>query len=169
VDHPHAPHGHVILSPSKLALTLGLVIASCVPAVAATTCTNVQLVGRAGGLVAVPVKVNGKGPFRFVVDTGSTAAIVSTTLARRLDLRSVGTNALGAGGRFTARATVADTMQVAGTARRDVLIGITDLTPLSNAARERIDGLLGYTFLKPYRMTIDYPKHRLCLEATGSG
>jgi predicted aspartyl protease len=114
-------------------------------------------------LLLVPVKIDRQGPFRFVLDTGSTAAVVSNAVAQRLRLRSIGTRGLGAGGSFAARTSVAASMQVAGSTRYAVLLGVTDLGAISHATGMRIDGLLGYTFLQPYEVTIDYPHHRLCL------
>src|ERR1700749_109042 len=40
----------------------------------------------ADGLIVVPVKVNGCGPFDFVLDTGSSATAIDTRLAKKLAL-----------------------------------------------------------------------------------
>src|SRR5258708_1630883 len=41
-------------------------------------------------LVVVPVKVNGEGPFDFLLDTGTNTTIVTPELALRLNLRATG-------------------------------------------------------------------------------
>src|SRR5687768_9527137 len=38
------------------------------------------------GRVWVPVAINGRGPFRLVVDTGATTSAIVSSVARRLDL-----------------------------------------------------------------------------------
>ncbi|MCX7864571.1 MAG: aspartyl protease family protein, partial [Novosphingobium sp.] len=38
--------------------------------------------------LTVPVTIEGKGPFRFVIDTGSQTTVVADSLAARLGLRS---------------------------------------------------------------------------------
>ena len=37
-----------------------------------------------GSMLIVPVKINGTGPFDFVMDTGSTVTILDSTLFREL-------------------------------------------------------------------------------------
>src|SRR5215217_761403 len=38
--------------------------------------------------VVVRVKINGKGPFNFIVDTGAPAVYVGTEVAKKLDLKT---------------------------------------------------------------------------------
>src|SRR5260221_14475239 len=51
-------------------------------------------------LLLIPVEVNGKGPYRFVLDTGASMTVLSAELARELGVRgeksAVG---MGAGGK----------------------------------------------------------------------
>lgn len=112
----------------------------------------------------VKARINGRGPYAFLVDTGATVTIVSTSLARSLRLQPlpVAVQGIGAGGSFSTRAYVASV--ALGTTHQDrVVVGTYDLAQI-NAAVGPIDGLLGYDFLKWYRVTIDYPGRRLCLE-----
>jgi hypothetical protein len=44
-----------------------------------------------------------------------------------------------------------------------VLVGIVDLAQIRGAVGA-VDGVIGYNFLKAYRVVIDYPAHQLCLE-----
>jgi predicted aspartyl protease len=46
--------------------------------------------GNGGTLVYVPMKVNGRGPYEFVLDTGSSNSSVDRSLVRRLDLPRTG-------------------------------------------------------------------------------
>jgi predicted aspartyl protease len=46
--------------------------------------------GNGGTLVYVPMKVNGHGPYEFVLDTGSSNSSVDRSLVRRLSLPRTG-------------------------------------------------------------------------------
>jgi hypothetical protein len=48
-----------------------------------------RIVARA--LIVIPVKINGSGPFDFMVDTGSQLTVVDPALASQLDLKLQGT------------------------------------------------------------------------------
>ena len=45
----------------------------------------------------------------------------------------------------------------------DVMVSIFDVSQIE-AAVGPVDGALGYNFLRAYRVTIDFPGRRLCLE-----
>jgi len=142
-------------------------IACFAPAAAdtpASTCVATQLATTSLPLVLVKVRVNGKGPYTFFVDTGATVSVVGAPLARalRLPVSDTPVRAVGAGGSFNARASFA--ALALGEVRQDhVLVGIVDLAPIRSAVGG-VDGVIGYNFLRAYRVTIDYPGHQLCLE-----
>jgi hypothetical protein len=51
-----------------------------------------------------------------------------------------------------------------GDVRQDrVVVGIVDLAQIRSAVGP-VDGVIGYNFLKPYRVVFDYPGRQLCLE-----
>ncbi len=56
------------------------------PSPPATTATTIPLVGKMG-VMTTQVKVNGKGPFTFLLDTGADTTVVSTKLAQQLGLK----------------------------------------------------------------------------------
>lgn len=131
------------------------------------TCVPARLASAAYPVLLVDVRVNGQGPFRFFVDTGATVTIVSTALARRLHLAPLPATVqgIGAGGAFATRASRASI--AVGDVRQDrVLVATFDLSQI-NAAVGPTDGGLGYDFLKAYRVTVDYPGRRLCLQTPG--
>jgi predicted aspartyl protease len=147
-------------------LTAGVLCCVVVPQTvrAAGTCVPAQLASSAYPVLLVKARVNGEGPFTFFIDTGATVTIVSTSLAKRLHLRPlpVAVQGIGAGGSFSTRASMASIEL--GDVRQDrVLVATFDLTQI-NTAVGPTDGGLGYNFLKAYRVTIDYPGRRLCLE-----
>jgi predicted aspartyl protease len=146
---------------AAMAMTAATVAA---PASAATTFVPAKLASGGYPVMLVKARVNGHGPYAFLVDTGATVTIVSATLAKNLRLTpvAVAVQGIGAGGSFTTRAYTAS-VAVGETHQDRVVVGTFDLTQI-NAAVGTIDGLLGYDFLKNYRVTIDYPGRRLCLD-----
>jgi predicted aspartyl protease len=151
------------------AAVLAVALACCVTArsagAQAVTCVPAQLASTAYPVLLVNVRINGRGPYRFFVDTGATVTIVSAALARKLRLAPlpVSVQGIGAGGSFSTQASVA-AIDVGEAHQSRVLVATYDLSQI-NAAVGPTDGGLGYDFLKHYRVTIDYPEHRLCLQA----
>lgn len=111
----------------------------------------------------VMVMVNDKGPFRFLVDTGTGAeAIVTPALVSILDPPRVGEALIndpsGQGGQ-RAPLRLLRTLNVAGLEFYDVKA--IEHTLLASDAQ--CDGLLGFTLFKSILLTLDYPKRRLIL------
>ena len=114
----------------------------------------------------VMVTINGRGPFRFIVDTGTGGdAIVSPELAGQLDLPITGEARLndptGRGGQ-DARIRKIDTLRVAGVNFYAVR-AIEHALPVRDGACQ---GMLGFTLFKDFLLTLDYVNGRMIL-ATG--
>lgn len=114
----------------------------------------------------VSVKVNGRGPFRFLIDTGTGGqALVSPELADQLALPVVGhARLIDPSGQGEQRS---DILGI-----RSIEIGGADFSDVK-AIRHRLygeeencQGVLGFTLFKSYLLMLDYPGHRLVL---GSG
>ncbi len=135
-----------------------------VPANAAVTCVPMRLASSGYPVAIVQARVNGTGPYRFLVDTGATVTIVSTSLAQRLHLAALPAvvQGVGAGGRFSTRASTAS-ISVGAARQQRVLVATFDLSDIQKAVGS-VDGAIGYNFLKSYRVTLDYPDGSLCLE-----
>ena len=115
----------------------------------------------------VMVMVNGKGPFRFVVDTGTGAeAFVTAELADELNLPVTGHVHLSdpskQGGQKVPLVMI-QSLEVAGVVFNDVRAA---RHPLSSADGN-CDGLLGFELFRDYLLTLDYPNRRMTL-ASGS-
>lgn len=112
----------------------------------------------------VDVMVNGQGPFRFVVDTGTGAdAIITPALAHELGLEDVGevrlTDPSGLGVQRTPMVQTSS-LVVAG-----VNFGaVRALRHVLNGENEACMGLLGFTLFRDYLLTLDFPKHLMTLE-----
>ncbi len=110
----------------------------------------------------VDVILNGQGPFLFLVDTGAGGCMISERVAARLQL-ALGRagRIVGVGGVEHARAVVIDSVSVGGVEARHVPFAVTRDRPNEG---EETDGLLGYPFLKSYRVIFDYPETRVTFE-----
>lgn len=119
-----------------------------------------DLAGPGGAAILVPVHVNDRGPFQFVLDTGATMTCVAETLADSLQLpEQRGRAGLGASVESTGRLRLVsvDSLRV-GEVRATGLSACTlDLTSLQQAGLNA-DGLLGLNFLRSFRMTLDFDR-----------
>jgi predicted aspartyl protease len=111
----------------------------------------------------VMVMVNGKGPFRFVIDTGTgAAAFVTGELADQLALPVTGyvhlSDASKQGGQRVPLVTI-HSLEVAGVVFNEVKAA---RHALSNADGN-CDGLLGFELFRDYLLTLDYPHRRMTL------
>ena len=111
----------------------------------------------ADGLIVVPVKVNGCGPFDFVLDTGSSATAIDTRLAKKLALPMNGKSVdIGIKDASDRELVHIDTLSVGkGTvADLDVMVreNVTD-------AVKRLAGTLGEDYLSKFDLIIDNQRH----------
>jgi len=121
-----------------------------------------HLAGGAQPLILLSVEVNDHGPFEFILDTGAGTSLLSTELADKLKVKVLGSKqGQSAGGAVSVSLAKVDSIAV-GTARlADLDVGIVDLKQIGAAVGARIDGDLGYNFLKSFRISIDYEKGQL--------
>lgn len=111
----------------------------------------------------VMVMVNGKGPFRFVIDTGTGGeAFVSADLVAQLGIPKSGQITLndpsGQGGQKVPMV-VLDSLQVAGVDFSAIRAAVHNLGSGDGSCQ----GLLGFALFRDYLLTLDYPNHRMSL------
>lgn len=111
----------------------------------------------------VQVRVNGRGPFTFGIDTGTgVEALVAPALAEALSLPAAGTveagDPSGRNPRQLRQVKVA-TLSVAGID----FTGITAAVYAPSQAEGPCDGILGFPLFRDRLLTIDYPGSRLLL------
>jgi predicted aspartyl protease len=116
-----------------------------------------RLAGGAQPLILLPVRVNEHGPFDFILDTGAGTSLLTPELAKRLSVQIVGSKeGQSAGGSVAVSLAKADSLAVGDARIDDVDLGIVDLANVGKTIGAKIDGDLGYNFLKYFRVTIDY-------------
>lgn len=119
-------------------------------------------------VVLIPVRVNGKGPFSFVLDTGAVVTTVSSGIARDLGIKEESSRELS----FIPEGEQVKTvvalgkvdLEIGNERIPDVQVALADLSTLSKMAERSLDGIIGYTALKNYRVTVDYPNSRITLD-----
>ena len=116
--------------------------------------------------VIVRVRVNGAGPFAFVLDTGAGSTVLSTATARAAGVtRGRSVALLGAGGSAAGALATARELAVGTTTRRMMRVVVSDaLRGAEQAVGTRLDGILGATFFGDRRLTIDYPQRKVWIE-----
>jgi len=121
-------------------------------------------------ITLVPVTVNGRGPFRFALDTGARTTILAPATAEAAGLSGKGAfEMLGAGGRESARVLGPARLRV-GTAPPLTLplLASDALARIGDEAGGQVDGILGAGAFSGGTMTIDYPGKRLWLRPSPS-
>jgi predicted aspartyl protease len=117
------------------------------------------------GAVVVPVRVDGAGPFMFLLDTGSTHSAIGDTLAASLGIRAVAkAEIMSAAGHVLRPVARLGRMTVGGAARDGILASVLPSADL-DAFGGGIDGVIGQDFLSVFDFTLDYRHGRLTWEA----
>ena len=116
-----------------------------------------RLAGGAQPLILLPTQVNGAGPFDFILDTGAGTSLLSSELAHQLNIKVLGTKeGQSAGGKVSVSLAKIESLALGHARIEDVEVGIVDLGHIAKAIGTKIDGDVGYNFLKHFRVTIDY-------------
>lgn len=135
-----------------------------------------RLAGAENPLILIPTRANGRGPYEFILDTGAGMSLLSPRLADELSIGASGSReGRGAGGRVQVSMARVDSLAVGDARGGPMPVGITaDVDRIGTAVGHRIDGDLGYDFLKAFRLTLDYRRRVVRLaqgayEVAGAG
>jgi hypothetical protein len=106
--------------------------------------------------VLVRAKINGKGPYNFILDTGAPALFVSTGVSRKL-----GVSADGQGwGTFDRLEIEGGVVLTKARGRVEDPFQLEGMNTLGLAGAE-LHGIIGYTVLARYRLEFDFTKHKM--------
>ena len=118
------------------------------------------------GRVMTHVMVNGKGPFRFVIDTGASRSTLAPHLARALSLKpSIGRNVMlnGVTGAAEVSTVAVDSIEI-GALRFEK----QDLPVIFTSIMGNADGILGVAGFQDQRIDVDFKRDRVSvLESNG--
>ena len=125
--------------------------------------------------IYVSAKVNGKGPYTFIVDTGG-HNLIGPRLAAEVGLKTVGAAAMSGAGEKTAQSGFTHVDEIAvGAVKLHNQLGF--VAPIYDASIEGIavDGMVGFELFRRFAVRIDYGHHTITFtdptrfDATGAG
>ena len=149
---------------SRIRVIVALLAGSCA-ALAAQSTVRLAPIEVIHGKPYVMVEINGKGPFRFVIDTGTGGeAFVTSGLAQRLALPVTGQARLsdpsGQGGQRAPMVTI-QSLNVAGVEFTGVKAVVHPLSDEDGTC----EGLLGFVLFRDYLLTLDCPNRKILLSS----
>lgn len=113
------------------------------------------------GAIVVPVSINGRGPFQFLLDTGSSHSVVSRSLTEHLQLRFVArTPVLTSTGSEWRPVVKLDQTTIGGVQSEGLLASVAPSAQLA-AIAHGVEGIIGQDFLLAFNYTLDYRRKRL--------
>jgi predicted aspartyl protease len=117
------------------------------------------------GRVMTHVMVNGKGPFRFVIDTGASRSTLAPHLARALGLKASGRRVMlnGVTGAAEVPTVVVDSIEIGALRFDNQHLPVIFTSIMGNA-----DGILGVAGFSDQRIDVDFKRDRVSvLESNG--
>ncbi len=116
--------------------------------------------------MAVNIKINGKGPYRVIFDTGAPVTLLNNKVAKEAGVFPKGHRPplfalFGSAGQFKIKS-----LDVGGVKAEDISTVVMDHPTVSLMARALgpIEGIVGFSFFARYRTTIDYQKRTMTFE-----
>lgn len=131
--------------------------------------TSLPLIQMASKHYCIDVTINGKGPYRFMIDTGAPISVISQKLADDLHLdKSKRIKFTRNYKRFNATLYRIPQLKIGNAELNDYDMLVypepTMISYFNKEFNEHIDGMLGFGAFSDYLMTLDFPKKRLILE-----
>jgi predicted aspartyl protease len=127
------------------------------PPPAVHTTVSITRAGKSRRVLLVPVMINGKGPFQFILDTGAPTTVLSKRFA---DSQHIGAQShatgIGAAGEVSASITELDSVQVGDAHRESLEAGVVANFDEIHRRIPDAAGALGLDFLRNYTVIIDY-------------
>lgn len=116
------------------------------------------------GAIVVQAKVNGRGPYSMLLDTGADPSIVELSTAKSIGLKIAEKGEQGSGGGTGANLAYPTSLQVVqlGALRATNVDAVAmDLSKINTAMGRALGGVLGYSLLQGRIVQVDYPHHQV--------
>jgi len=126
-----------------------------------------RLAGFDKPIIMIEAKVNGKGPFNFAVDTGASVTVISKQTAEKLGISenpSKPKKGHCCSGEVDMSLSRVESVQVGDVEVRNIPVALMDLTTISKCVGTNLEGIIGHSFMKNYRILIDYPNNTISFE-----
>jgi predicted aspartyl protease len=117
------------------------------------------------GRIIVPVRVNGRGPFQFLLDTGANRTVLTPRLVAELGLQSSRDESVTLSG--VTGAQVVPTVLVDRVSAGDLVLESQRL-PVAYALGNDLDGVLGVDGFANKRVLMDFVHHRVEIRSSRS-
>jgi tetratricopeptide (TPR) repeat protein len=119
----------------------------------------------------IKVTINGKGPLRFVIDTGASLSVLSDKTAEKLGIKPVArggsARAVGGTGSFPITYGLLDSLAIGETKIEAIPVYLRTVHHDSSTPEsERADGYIGLSVLSNFALTLDYQTRRMTLDRT---
>jgi hypothetical protein len=113
--------------------------------------------------IAVQLRINGKGPYRVIFDTGAPITLLGSRAAKESGVVPSGTPAPLFGMLGTTGQVPIKKLQLGALVAEDIPTVVMDhpAVEIMSKAFGRLDGILGFPFFARYKMTIDYQHQEL--------
>jgi len=119
-------------------------------------------------LIVARVYINHKGPYDFLVDTGSQITSIDPAIAAELHLKIEGTTGVsGVATHSSSAYSHLDLVEAGGSSVPGVLAVVQDLADFRKAD-SNLRGILGENFLTHFDLLIDNRQQMLCLDQSGA-
>lgn len=118
--------------------------------------------------MAVEVKINGKGPYRLIFDTGAPTNLINNKLAKESGVMKKGDKPslplFGMSGAQTM-----ESLEIGGVQMAKVPVIVMDHPTVLAISRALgpIDGIIGFPFFARYKTTVDYQKKEITFTPNG--
>jgi aspartyl protease/PDZ domain-containing protein len=114
--------------------------------------------------IVFPVKLNGREPIGFLLDTGADENVINTPRLADFGLKTYGkTAATGGGGSAEYDYAAGATFTLPGVELRNQHVAVIDQTGLERALGIPLGGILGFDFISRFVVEIDYEKKLITL------
>jgi hypothetical protein len=119
--------------------------------------------------MVIQIKINGKGPYRVIFDTGAPVSLISSKTARAAALlpKNMPQPAFGLFG--PAAPTTIKTLEIGELKAHSVPVIVMDHPTVEVLSRVLgpVEGILGFPFFARYKMTLDYQAKQLTFTPNG--
>jgi len=121
------------------------------------------------GLMFVQVKVNGKGPFKFLFDSGATQSVLNARLTKQLELKEHDSGGAVQGvGSAEAKLVVLDSVDVGGFTKGKTVAASMNLDHMSGTMGYHMMGIVGQNIIKMMKkIEIDFSVSKITVTKYG--
>lgn len=122
--------------------------------------------GKTYALIVVPVFVNGHGPYPFLFDTGCPYCTIAGDIAGHSGVKSqaAGVRAEAFGTSESIREGMAASISVGAASVSNIPVSVQSFSSYRISMDSHFDGIIGYDYMRHFRVTMDFTRKRLILE-----